>query len=603
MRRALLLSILSIIWMNCRANVNSQESIQILQDWCGNWHATRLYDNKGHKIDYSFNLYSDYKFVYYYRSFDLRGGREVDYEARLYGDWTLVDNQLRFEINTGRSFCQVNSYKAKMDRSEIQYDANRIVYQITHQKEIRLNCFNRTDTTMVSIPGWDGVEVKYHRSNYNDGTSFYTAAPAPGCNFIIDTYNRPDCLIRGIYENADSTFIVGLFDRGLELVPIFGMSYTANGEPLEEIDKWNVKDKIQAAESPKIMELADKRRTPITGKGRYEFFDNTVYDGQWEDHLPHGHGKKTLANGEYFDGEWKEGKFIKGTVSIKQYDSIGPYEGEYSNGEPNGEGRLTRSDCVVVGRFTDGRPTGNMTVTFRDGCVFTGKISNGSDVDNGKMVYPDGSSFEGIWSKNDTWVSGKFTCLDQYYLDGFFSIDRQFSKGTYHDLKKQTELSGTWKANQLIDGHATIIPNDGSNIIQYDGDIADGSIKGEGTLVLNKGYSITAKWNNGQLWGDAVIKFDNGDSFAGRWINGELVKGTPVTYTWADGVECKCVAGNQSKVSKKKYYRNGVELKSKEAKLYQMMYTASEEKFQLSDDCQSLAGQLKITFTIPCNNH
>lgn len=578
------------------------EDADPLQPWCGRWVGS-LSRNQDRSTKWTIDLFSDFRSRYHCEVNDVIEKVKISYELTFYGIWKIVDGKLIFDLDRQKTRFDLNninvpanyplSRESMVEGLKKTYkDWNRLSHSIRNYGQVYLTL----PMTGQSIP------VTFYRKKALDYTPYLFPELQESEKFTY-TETLDNYYVRGVLEQSDSTYCIGLFYVDDELNPILVRNYTSRGELLEEVNRTAFSLEKLKTEEQKNAKLADKYISPLSGQGFYTFYDNSSYQGQWEDHQPHGLGKKTLANGEYFDGEWKEGKFIKGTASIKQYDSNGPYEGEYSNGEPNGEGRLTRSDCVVVGRFTDGRPKGNMTVTFRDGCVFTGKISNGSDVDNGKMVYPDGSSFEGIWSKNDTWVSGKFTRLDQYYLDGFFSIDRQFSKGTYHDLKKQTELSGTWKANQLIDGHATIIPNDGSNIIQYDGEIAEGSIKGEGTLVLNKGYSITAKWNNGQLWGDAVIKFDNGDSFAGRWINGELVKGTPVTYTWADGVECKCVAGNQSKVSKKKYYRDGVELKSKEAKLYQMMYTASEEKFQLSDDCQSLAGQLKITFTIPCNNH
>eukprot|EP01048_Picozoa_sp_COSAG05_P009168 COSAG05_NODE_735_length_7640_cov_6.045883_3_plen_67_part_00 len=31
------------------------------------------------------------------------------------------------------------------------------------------------------------------------------------------------------------------------------------------------------------------------------------YDGQWQDNVPHGHGRATHANGVSYEGEWRSG--------------------------------------------------------------------------------------------------------------------------------------------------------------------------------------------------------------------------------------------------------------------------------------------------------
>lgn len=616
MKRFLLLLVSwALLWAMCfadhRAPIDKEhpaddpeykEDADPLQPWCGRWVGSLSRDQE-RSTTWTIDLFSDFRSRYHCEVNDVIKRVKISYDVTFYGIWKIVDGKLIFDLDRQKTRFDLKNINVPANyplSTESMVDGLKETYRDWNRMSHTIRNYGQVYLTLPMTG--QNIPVIFYRKKALDYTPYLYPKLQESQKFTFfettDNY-----YIRGVIEQSDSSYCIGLFYADDDLKPILVRNFTSKGVLLGTVNRTGFSIEKLKTEEQKNAKLADKYISPSCGQGHYTFYDNSSFRGQWENHLPHGLGKKTLANGEYFDGEWSEGKFVKGTVSIKQYESIGSYVGEYSNGKPNGEGKLTCSDCEIVGRFTNGRPTGNMKVSFRDGCVFIGKVTNNYNLDSGKMLYPDGSSFEGSWASEGTWISGKFTRPDQYYLDGSYGADHQLMKGIYHDFKKHTELSGTWIANQLIKGHATIIPSDGSNIIQYDGEITDGTIKGEGTLALNNGYSISARWNYGQLWGDAVIKFDNGDSFAGRWINGELVKGAPVVYTWADGAECRCVAGNQSKVSKKKYYKNGVELKSKEAKLYQMTYTTSDETFQLSCDCKSLVGQLKIITTAPCNNH
>ena len=75
------------------------------------------------------------------------------------------------------------------------------------------------------------------------------------------------------------------------------------------------------------------------------------------------------------EGVWRDGRQVdKGTQSW----STGHYEGELSNGEPNGEGVLTVQKLRYEGSFRDGKPNGVGTLTvgsetvqgtWKDGCL------------------------------------------------------------------------------------------------------------------------------------------------------------------------------------------------------------------------------------------
>ena len=52
--------------------------------------------------------------------------------------------------------------------------------------------------------------------------------------------------------------------------------------------------------------------------------DNKVYEGEWKDGVPNGHGKKYLSKGNVIEGTWENGKLVKEEPADKK-DS-GPKE-------------------------------------------------------------------------------------------------------------------------------------------------------------------------------------------------------------------------------------------------------------------------------------
>ncbi|MDR0552856.1 MAG: hypothetical protein LBG13_02055 [Holosporales bacterium] len=102
------------------------------------------------------------------------------------------------------------------------------------------------------------------------------------------------------------------------------------------------------------------------GWGKYTFANKSYSEGQWKNGvfvkarangyihygsdgaLLNGEFALVLPNGNKYDGEWKDGKFMKGTVI---YANGGVYEGYFAYGKRNGWGRYTFAD---ESRFFEG---------------------------------------------------------------------------------------------------------------------------------------------------------------------------------------------------------------------------------------------------------
>ena len=90
-----------------------------------------------------------------------------------------------------------------------------------------------------------------------------------------------------------------------------------------------------------------------------------VYTG---DTQPHGRGKMTYANGNFYDGGWKDGTHDgNGRMS---YSNGSVYEGKYKHNARNGNGRMSFSNGNVYdGGWKDGQPHGKGKTFYANGLV------------------------------------------------------------------------------------------------------------------------------------------------------------------------------------------------------------------------------------------
>jgi len=71
------------------------------------------------------------------------------------------------------------------------------------------------------------------------------------------------------------------------------------------------------------------------GNGKFSFANGNVYDGNWKDDMMHGNnGKLSYANGDVYDGNFKASMKHNGKGKYTNYYTSGDVaEIEYSNGE------------------------------------------------------------------------------------------------------------------------------------------------------------------------------------------------------------------------------------------------------------------------------
>ena len=88
----------------------------------------------------------------------------------------------------------------------------------------------------------------------------------------------------------------------------------------------------------------------IEGVGSLTYSDGDKYEGEWKDGQKNGQGTYTWSNGNKYVGEFKDGKkHGQGTFT---WSNGRKYVGEFKNGIQNGKGTYTWSDGLLISSTT-----------------------------------------------------------------------------------------------------------------------------------------------------------------------------------------------------------------------------------------------------------
>lgn len=142
---------------------------------------------------------------------------------------------------------------------------------------------------------------------------------------------------------------------------------------------------------------------PGCGYAAWQWFGsrpNAVYEGEYRDGAPNGHGVYSWSDGARYEGEFREGKFQGHGTFI--WANGTRYEGEWSNGAPDGEGRLSTARHVYAGVWADG--------CFRQGraSMAVGRNASSCPIAAKARQFKD---FQNNFIVGDTSEQGQFSAL------------------------------------------------------------------------------------------------------------------------------------------------------------------------------------------------
>ena len=120
-----------------------------------------------------------------------------------------------------------------------------------------------------------------------------------------------------------------------------------------------------------------------------------MYEGAWLEGRAKGNGVKVLPNGTMFEGDWDDHVFIKGKC---QFSDGQIYDGEWKNGKPEGFGlKFWPDGRRYEGQWILGKPVGEGIKTYADGTSKRGTWTDGiftaeEDVEEGELTKNEESS-------------------------------------------------------------------------------------------------------------------------------------------------------------------------------------------------------------------
>lgn len=262
--------------------------------------------------------------------------------------------------------------------------------------------------------------------------------------------------------------------------------------------------------------------------------------------IPHGIGKMTFANGEYFEGEYKNGK-RNGKFKHTTPSGI-KFVGDFVNDLRNGEGKLSQiidnvEKDIYTGSFKDDMYHGSGLLIEEGGNYHRGLFAN--NLKHGKGVFYNATlkkSIEGEWNKNILY-KGFTAALKISSFNGK-------SGGNFDstDSSNSNTISGVY-SGMVTDGRpdtpfgqdATCLYDDGS---KYVGGFRAGRRNGFGTFTTPKGDKYVGKYVADKLNGTASWSSEaRGERFEGLWENHKpngrgkyyYIDGATYDGEWKDG--------------------------------------------------------------------
>ncbi|MCL2186503.1 MAG: hypothetical protein FWB86_11755 [Treponema sp.] len=132
--------------------------------------------------------------------------------------------------------------------------------------------------------------------------------------------------------------------------------------------------------------------TPIKGK---LILEDSVYEGDVVNYMPHGKGKKTFNDGSAYDGDWENG--VPNGKGIFLFACGHIYKGDFSDGALTGKGKMKYADdgvCSYEGDYLDGKPHGVGKMIFSDGNICEGEFADGVPCGQSHWTFPKGLDIE-----------------------------------------------------------------------------------------------------------------------------------------------------------------------------------------------------------------
>ncbi|POM80499.1 Radial spoke head protein, partial [Phytophthora palmivora] len=245
----------------------------------------------------------------------------------------------------------------------------------------------------------------------------------------------------------------------------------------------------------------------------------------------HGKGKCSYANGDEYDGDWRDDQRC-GQGVMRYANSQDVYAGQWEDDQRQGYGIYE----YHVPEAEHYKPSAQRHQPKK----YEGQWMHDRKHGRGTLTFSDGTKLVGSWT-NDVLDTSEKTCLEGYD-DGLNGVCRYegevrdnvpHGKGVSHHEISGEVYEGSWVAGHRS-GHGVSTLRDGS---VYRGEWRSGRRNGFGVFDdVRTRARYDGKWVGGSRCGHGVCKYANGCMYEGDWLEDER-HGTG-RYTFADGSCC-----------------------------------------------------------------
>jgi len=321
------------------------------------------------------------------------------------------------------------------------------------------------------------------------------------------------------------------------------------------------------------------RKDLMEGRGRIQWPSGEYYEGHFRKGAFHGAGTRKWSSGEKYSGQFDNGE-LEGSGTFEHKKDGWTFQGQWMHGRMYGRGRMEwASGVVYVGEWQDGNRDGHGCLTWPDGSCFEGdfrcnnidgkgcktfaggtryegQFVSGHLQGHGTLCWPDGREFEGLWHNSGIASSvewhqsvlarpGRLRLLDGTVIESSnFGESGASGEGkklwtcgcAYMGmlLKNHIHDSGafSWPDGRrysgrfndgAMDGHGTLVWNDGYGICTYKGEFKQNNFAGCGSLEWSSGAKFEGEFQNGLYHGEGCFEWPGRRSFyRGQWDCGEI---------------------------------------------------------------------------------
>ena len=193
-----------------------------------------------------------------------------------------------------------------------------------------------------------------------------------------------------------------------------------------------------------------------SGKGIYYYANGERYDGFWKNGAPSGKGIYFFLNGEGSGGEWGNGELIR--ITKKIFTNGDCYEGEFTNNLPDGQGKMIYSDGKIFqGIFKDGKWGYPGLYTLVSGKSYPVTETLGMEFEEERAIFRSQKNREPDWKKEsedfeDTmkeWIKDKY--LDpEIYFNEEINTSHSDDKFTEEEIIELAELNPGYGLRRFV---------------------------------------------------------------------------------------------------------------------------------------------------------